>query len=108
MNTIITNNYVAYQALYDNNLYNVIFRVTYNMKHYPHIGKSSPAMTQCVVSINGVIVSTGEAIQHYKDENNFLIGRRVAAKKAFDHKYMNKKLRTIFWNKVLNDTLIED
>lgn len=83
----------------NNTIYLVMFIRQAKWMYYP-IGNVRATVTQCVIrEKDGLFIGVGEAVKHHSDEDDELIGKRVALKYALTE-VDAKPIRKAFWNKL--------
>ncbi|TDO21906.1 hypothetical protein [Pedobacter duraquae] len=82
----------------DMRTYTVEFLTGNPFRHIPGQGKHWPKVTQCVIKIDGLIVSKSEVCKHSTEIDNPDFAKRLALKKAFKNYPFSRNLRVKFWN----------
>lgn len=80
--------------------YTLEFRVGYPYRR-SHKGKHWPKVTQCLIYLDGLLVSQSEVTKHANDADNQDFANKLAAKKAFATAPVWKELRNEFWKQIL-------
>lgn len=65
------------------------------------LGDVPSVLTQCLLYVNGFLVSNAFSFKHSKDEHNENYAKKLTAKKAFEKYKIDKVIREYIWN-VLN------
>lgn len=78
--------------------------------NYPHVGKSFPKTTQCLLFVNGFLEGSGKVVKSHLDEDNDQIARLRATQKALKGNEClsgYKELRTKLWAQLLEEPATE-
>ncbi len=77
------------------------FRSRHKYKRYAQ-GKAWPKITQCIITVDGLVVGIGNVIKHRADKNDDKYARMYSAKKAFEQseQYCWKIFRPKLWERI--------